>query len=121
MLYYIQKVEKICLIFLLILLTSCKDKETSVSCTLYNNDNSLTYTFLADYDVIKDITLKRTFKIPYNTLFNDEFLNDLKEQLDSSYIIEDNYLIQTKKIENDKNYSLAKTITYLKENKYACK
>lgn len=113
--------EKIGLILLLVLLSSCKDKETSVSCSLYNNDNSLTYTFISDYDVIKSITLKRTFKIPYNTLFNEEYLNNLKQQLDDSYEIEDNYLIQTIQIENDKDYSLTKTLTYLKENKYACR
>lgn len=113
--------EKIGLVLLLVLLSSCKEKETTVSCSLYNNDNSLTYTFLSEYDVIKSIALKRTFKIPYNTIFNEEYLNNLKQQLDDSYVIEDNYLIQNLQIEIDNNYSLAKTLVYLKENKYACK
>lgn len=113
--------EKISILLLSLLLCSCSNNIKTTSCSLYEKDNSVTYTIESVYDDIKSIKLTVIYKIPYNVLLNDSFNSDLIKQINDTYHFEDNLLIQNMELELNDKYSLSKTTDYLLENRYACR
>ena len=116
---HIKEMEKIILI-LLLFLTSCENKEKTIACSKFEADRDIDIYINAEYDQIKSISVFQTYTLASDLFQYEERLNLLKNQLDDTYYFEDNKLIRRQDYLIEDDYSLNKTIEYLKKDKFAC-
>lgn len=101
------------------LLCSCNNHK-QVACILEKENKSINLDIKAINDSILSINQRIVFELPNDLLANEEWLSLLEKQLDSSYHFEDNKLVSESTIDLDNEYSLSKTIEYLRKEKFFC-
>ena len=112
--------KRITVLLLLLLLCACDKKEKTVICEKEMDDSFISIYLVSDYDAIKEIRLKEVITFPYNVLSDKEKLDDLIEQIDEDYRLEDNHLVYEKEIIIDQKYSLRKTLDELDKEYFYC-
>lgn len=101
------------------MLTGCHNN-LAVACNYIADDKSITLDINAINDEISSIGVRTCFEIPQKVMCDEDKINFIKGQLDSSYHFEDNLLIREYAIVLDDVYSLDKTIQYLKTQRFYC-
>ena len=111
--------DKKALIVLLLLLTGCENKK-EIACILSTENKEVSLDIKAINDEISSIHVRNSFVIPYSVINDEDNFSFLSSQLSDDYHFEDNHLIKEYEIELDSNYSLNKTLEYLKTKRYFC-
>lgn len=112
--------KKKLLIILLILLSGCS-KNKYVACSLSDTNSQISLEISAINDEINSIKVRTVFELPNSLICDIDKFNYLKSQLNDDYKIENNnLLIKEYNVNLDNKYSFAKTIEYLKKEKYFC-
>lgn len=111
--------DKKIVLILLVLLSACTNNK-SYACNKTINNSQYQLTINSINDDISSVYVRNVFEIPYETLLDEDKYNDLNKQLDSSYHLEDKYLIREYEIFIDNKYSFSLTLDELRKDKYYC-
>lgn len=111
--------KRLILVLLVFILSGCHNN-LRVACNYIEEDKSVDLDIKAINDDISSIKVRTCFVIPNVVMFDDEKLEFLKSQLDSSYHFEDNKLIREYDIDLDDTYSLNKTLESLRKKRFYC-
>lgn len=111
--------NKATVVLLLLLLCGCNTQK-HIACNYIEDDKEVYLDIDAIDDSIYSIKSKTCFRIPNSVLLNDNYLDDLKKQLDNSHYFEEGSLIKEEELFLDDSYSLQKTIDYLNKKRFYC-
>ena len=113
--------EKIIILALLPFLISCGKKEQRITCELVHDNGTETVELYAEYDDLREIGIIRSYDLPSQPMASEKWAADLNDQLDSCFSIENDHLIENRKIILDEKYSLSETVRKLEEDHYVCR
>lgn len=108
------------LIFLLLVFLSGCQNNKQAFCRITKDDIEVSVDIEAINDDIKNIHIRESISIPYDTLLDKEKFNDLKKQLNDNYVIEDNHIVYERDEVLDKTYSFNDTKQRLIKEHFYC-
>ena len=104
---------------MLVLLCGCENRR-SFACSRDFNPHRIHIDIQAVNDRIETLDVTESFELPYSLLLDEERAAEFRKQLDSSYAIQGNRLIRNYRIVPEEVFSIARTLEYLKKEKYIC-
>jgi len=110
--------KNICLVSLIIL-CGCS-KNNSASCKIEDDDSEVIINISAINDNISEIEVFESFVLPYSLISDENKMNQVYEQIDNDFVLNDNRLTKHYIVDIDEKYSYSLTIANLNKEHFYC-